>query len=78
MTDDAPDRFRGRRAIPIPELSLTLSIGVATLLAHQDRAPTDLVRAANEALYMAKKAGRNRVCPAQQASSVRAFAALAA
>ena len=42
------------------DIHVTGSIGVATTLDHAD-SPTDLMRRADEALYAAKKAGRNRV-----------------
>ena len=41
-------------------LSVTVSIGVATP-SEKHRAPREVVMAADEALYRAKKGGRNRV-----------------
>jgi diguanylate cyclase (GGDEF)-like protein len=40
-------------------VSITLSLGVAATT--EMRAPEDLLRAADEALYRAKRGGRNRV-----------------
>jgi diguanylate cyclase (GGDEF)-like protein len=42
---------------PVSEV-LTASIGIATLVAHNDRVPEALVRCADEALYRAKSGGR--------------------
>ncbi|MFO0628230.1 MAG: GGDEF domain-containing protein [Polyangiales bacterium] len=41
-------------------IPLTISVGVATR-AERDKQPTDLLRRADEALYAAKRAGRDRV-----------------
>ncbi len=46
-----------------PPLRLTLAIGVAELAAG-DRSHEGLMRRADEALYAAKRAGRNRVVAA--------------
>ncbi|HPO02799.1 MAG TPA: diguanylate cyclase, partial [Treponemataceae bacterium] len=43
---------------------VTVSIGCASLLATPEGSPLDLARRADEALYAAKKEGRNRVSPA--------------
>ncbi|KMQ72888.1 sensor domain-containing diguanylate cyclase [Marinobacter subterrani] len=48
----------GERVAPV---SLTISVGVATLVPDQDMEPQALIRQADEALYQAKESGRNRV-----------------
>jgi diguanylate cyclase (GGDEF)-like protein len=52
---------------------VTASVGVACMYPRQTEDPAKLVRAADEALYLAKASGRNRVAPQQQAK-VRRFA----
>ncbi len=44
-----------------PPGSLTISAGVAALRAGDPKSPDDLLREADDALYQAKEAGRNRV-----------------
>ncbi|WP_372994564.1 diguanylate cyclase [Marinobacter sp.] len=52
----------GERVAPV---SLTVSVGVATLVPGQDIEPQELIRQADEALYAAKESGRNRVTVAR-------------
>ena len=47
-------------ATPVGEIRVTVSIGIATAIA-EDKAIDDLIRAADEAMYEAKAAGRNKV-----------------
>ncbi len=59
------ERFRQQIArTPFGETWITVSIGVAHLDATREspESPPDLVRRADQALYRAKQAGRNRVC----------------
>jgi diguanylate cyclase (GGDEF)-like protein len=57
----AAERFRaGIAAQPIAGLNQTASLGVATLSADV-HTPQDLINRADDALYVAKKGGRNRV-----------------
>lgn len=51
------------------QITLTLSIGVATFqpVSHPD--PSSLIADADRALYLAKRRGRNRVCGAQELST---------
>jgi diguanylate cyclase (GGDEF)-like protein len=48
-----------------PLKQITVSIGVATLLPGQPATPAALIRAADGALYAAKRQGRNRIVAAQ-------------
>ena len=47
-------------ATPVGEIRVTVSIGIATAI-PDDRSIDALIRAADEAMYEAKAAGRNRV-----------------
>ena len=46
--------------------AVTLSLGVAQMTADMESVD-DLIKASDEALYVAKESGRNRVCVAGQA-----------
>ena len=60
------ERLRSRiEQLDIPNYGhVTTSIGIATFPIHAG-SRTELLRAADEALYSAKRAGRNRVCIAE-------------
>ena len=55
LVAETPFRFEGT------QLGMTVSIGVATTLGEPGLTPADLLRAADEKLYAAKRGGRNRV-----------------
>jgi len=48
-------------SIDVEGKSLTISVGVATMLPSSESSPFDLLEHADKALYRAKEAGRNRV-----------------
>ena len=50
--------------------SVTLSAEIATFPGHGDN-PEDLIRLADEALYRAKKAGRDRIVMCEEQESIR-------
>ncbi|MBF5042747.1 diguanylate cyclase [Aggregicoccus sp. 17bor-14] len=53
---------------PVPPLRVTASVGVSALPHRSIGSAEQLFRAADEALYRAKREGRNRVCLASQVS----------
>jgi diguanylate cyclase (GGDEF)-like protein len=53
---------------------LTVSVGVATATIEQHSSPEELVAAADQALYIAKRSGRNRVNVAYQEAVTRKIA----
>jgi diguanylate cyclase (GGDEF)-like protein len=49
-------------------INVTVSLGISNFPSHHARSKEDLVKMADQALYDAKRGGRNRVClfhPAQ-------------
>ncbi|MBF0438879.1 MAG: diguanylate cyclase [Magnetococcales bacterium] len=60
------DRFRQRvEALVIDGLKVTISIGVAVYPLIKIKDPSEMIKVADNALYQAKRAGRNRVILAQ-------------
>ncbi len=55
------ERINPREALVKPELELTISIGVGLISPMPGRTPLGAVQLADEALYEAKRAGRNRL-----------------
>ena len=55
---------RMRKEVESSDLDITISVGVATCTPDADQAVTMLVHQADEALYCAKAAGRNKTIPA--------------
>ena len=49
---------------PTPDATLTVSVGVATIVPGQDTRPISLIQRADTGLYQAKERGRNQICTA--------------
>ncbi len=60
----AVDRGEGTMADPSDTTSITVSVGVATLVPDAEGGPDVLLKLADGALLTAKQGGRNRVCSA--------------
>ena len=63
-------RIFGEFGVP-NAISLRCSIGVSSMPSHGD-SPTELILAADRALYLAKQQGRNRVIVAETTADVAA------
>jgi diguanylate cyclase (GGDEF)-like protein len=53
---------------PTGDLKVTISVGVCTMPVNQPESATEMIKMADEALYVCKRNGRNRVEQAQNQS----------